>query len=226
MGNLQTVSNAQFDTACAAVPPPFGPLTRVGNVPSVAPNSHIATTVTSAAPFSRTFTISYNDLTDARTRDRILREAHAPDYADHLVIGSLLRAATAVHLSTGMAPMSKANYSRLINTLLYTSRVFGAHPIEAWKEVDTNQTVRLGTITPAVSGNNVTLTVNYSGAAEYLVVAYNRHANTNDAGVVFNLTSSPQTLPAFNYGAAGTYKPVVVLVGPGGVDFRVLSVTV
>lgn len=74
-----TVTNALFDAACAAVSPPYGPLTRQAGVdleavPYVDQNTDTKYGVTSALGVD--FMISYRELTDAYLLEDALRNAH------------------------------------------------------------------------------------------------------------------------------------------------------
>lgn len=75
-----TVTNATFDAALAAVPAPYGPLTRTGTAtdlqePTVTPNSNLRVAVRSV-PTQMIFQISYEDLLNVQVRDDLMKEAH------------------------------------------------------------------------------------------------------------------------------------------------------
>src|SRR5258707_294206 len=77
MSNLTTVSNSTFDTGAAAVPGPYGPLTRVDSLdalPRSVPNSETPIAVTGQGGLA--LYISYNDMVRADVRDSLLLEAY------------------------------------------------------------------------------------------------------------------------------------------------------
>lgn len=227
MANYATITNTQFDAAAAAVPAPFGPVTRQENVGTATPNSHLPVLVRSAAPFSRDFRISYSDLLDVERRNRVFFNAHEADNVIHLMLGSIVRAAAAVHLTNNFAPMTDANFQRFIRTLRFLNNLFGVVPIEAWKEVDADETVRIGSPT----GNTAlaySLSIPVTGAADYVVVDFGVPAATphNPTGRVFNLSAGGVATATNTYAAAGTYQVTIIAVGAGGVDFRRVSATV
>lgn len=68
-------TNAQVDTAAAAVPAPYGPLTRVTDMSHLpTPNENILIRLTTASGSS--IYMTYNQLTNPEVRDRVLRYGH------------------------------------------------------------------------------------------------------------------------------------------------------
>jgi hypothetical protein len=71
----KTVTNGNIDTACAAVPAPYGPLVRVTSVTGgPTPNSEIALELTSA--LGVTVHMTFEQLEDADIRLSLLKAAH------------------------------------------------------------------------------------------------------------------------------------------------------
>lgn len=76
-----TITNTTLDAALAAVPAPYGPLTRTGSGtdltadPTVSPNSHLRFKVKSTTS-QLVFEISYEQLLNTVVRDDIIKEAH------------------------------------------------------------------------------------------------------------------------------------------------------
>lgn len=116
-----TVSNATVDTAAAAVPAPYGPLTRVTDVTTLpTPNSEQIiefTTDGSSPAMGEVFTVymSYTQLTTAAIRDRIL--AYAAGIAGQTL--SLIDRIDAVNTIAAAitAPYTLAEYQQLIGEL-------------------------------------------------------------------------------------------------------------
>lgn len=217
MANFSTVTNAQFDTALNAAPAPFAPVTRVDNVPSVSPNSHIPIRVTSS--YNHTFYLSYNDLQDAERLRRLLYEAHASLNIMHLELADFARAVLAISDKHVTTAMPDAEYARLINTLRYTQRLAALVPIKAWDEVNVDKGIRF---THAVTGTGLTRTVTITAPVNVDYVAVYWGDDTSDYAVV----SGPSTALTHTYAASGSRTLRIIAAGPGGVLSKTQTITV
>lgn len=107
-----TITNSNLDTLAAAVPAPYGPLTRVTSVASLpTPNSEIRIEFTSQ--YSISVWLTYEELQVAGVRDRILAQAH--EWTD--VVTNMKTHITALDaLADGMsAPHTYADYQTLVD---------------------------------------------------------------------------------------------------------------
>lgn len=116
------VSNATVDTAAAAVPAPYGPLTRVTDLDALGinPDSEVViefTTDGSAPAMGEVFTVrmSYSELTNTAIRDRILE--YTAGVANNVL--SLIDRIDTVNTAAAAltAPYTEANYATLIGLL-------------------------------------------------------------------------------------------------------------
>lgn len=70
------ITNSDYDTRAAAVPAPYGPLTRVGDVPDRDPNSNVKIEATTAIGDTPVL-LSYDDLGEPEVVDRVMEESHS-----------------------------------------------------------------------------------------------------------------------------------------------------
>lgn len=129
-----TISNAVFDAACLLVPPPFGPLTRVGNLetePVLIVNSHARYAVTGQGGLA--FQISYDELVTVGSLEDVLREAYAlPSLIlDLKTLANLLyNRVTAINLLTG----TPQQYEAAMNLLQYFRPAWLKMPVFSFEE--------------------------------------------------------------------------------------------
>lgn len=217
MANFSTITNAQFDTALANVPAPFAPVTRVDNVSSTSPNSHMPVRVTSS--YNQTFYLSYSDLQDADRLLRLLYEAHASLNIMHLELADLARAVVAISDQYATSAMPKSEYARLINTLRYTHRLAALVPIKAWDEVNVDKGIRF---THAITGTGLTRTVTITAPVnvDYVVVYWGDNTSS------YKAVSGPSTALTRTYAASGSRTLRIIAAGPGGVLSKTQTITV
>jgi hypothetical protein len=109
-----TITNGNIDTAAAAVPAPFGPLTRVTSVADLpTPNSEITLELTAAT--GETVYMTYEQLQDADVVQRILSYATGLQYKTQEIIDTIETINTAAQALT--APYTYAEYKALIDDL-------------------------------------------------------------------------------------------------------------
>lgn len=109
-----TVTNGNLDTLAAAVPSPYGPLTRVTSVASLpTPNSEVRIEFTSQ--YSVSVWLTYEELQVAGVRDRILAQAH--EWTD--IVANMKTEINALDaLAEAMsAPHTYADYKVLVDYL-------------------------------------------------------------------------------------------------------------
>ena len=143
MAALTTVTNASFDTACAAVPTSVGgALTRIGDLeadPVIEPNSHIPIAVDTLTDVR--MYISYDQLVDVNVRNRMVLEAGGLQ-GQLASIFNFIAAMDAFNDVNGTFDPWLATeedymgFMRLFQTNLI--KILNSHPIEVWHEVPAN----------------------------------------------------------------------------------------
>ena len=141
MSNYATITNSQFNTACAAVPGPFGPLTRVGNLEAATvpvPNSHIRFSVTGQG--GKAFEISYDELSKPDVRDDVIREAYGVGYIinDLKEFVELLNAAAA---RLNVLTSTPADYHDVFQLFKYYPAIIGLTPVHNRAELSKNNKI-------------------------------------------------------------------------------------
>lgn len=207
MTDLATVSNATFESAAALVPPPFGPLTRVGSLestPRALPNSVTPIAVTGQG--SVPFLISYNDMQNEGVRNRIIAEAYGVNYLfvqmfQHIKVLYFQMAAESNLLTASKTQL--APWMRMLKTL---PAFMANSPYRAFIEVDKNKKVR-ARFTVSGTGANRTVVNTTTGEALYYLWEWGD-----------GTTSILKDPPTKTYAADGTYIIKLYAIGPGGED--------
>lgn len=127
-----TVTNAAFDSLASAVPAPFGPLTRVGDLeadPRVIPNSGYRIAVTGQG--SLAFEISYDELNNAGIRDDVIAEAYG--WRNKLLklktfSEAIYRAANELNLFTS----TEADFAEVMRMFQYYEEIQGMMGVKYW----------------------------------------------------------------------------------------------
>ena len=214
-----TITNATFDVAAAAVPAPYGPLTRVDDLestPTYSPNSHIGVRVTSAAGVA--FEISYADLTASNVvRDQYIKEAHGvqgklqdlADWAAQL---------NAVLNNTAFDPLAAPDHfwQWILKAFQAMPEICALAPFEAFDEVQDRTTEMVASIATATVALVVTITNNSTGLYHFALIDW-------DDGT-WDLIGMDTTSIAHTY-SAGSYDPVLWIIGPQGIDSDTDNVT-
>jgi len=105
-----TITNGDLDTLAAAVPAPYGPLTRVTSVASL-PTPNSAHRIEFTTQYSVSVFLSYDDLQNDALVEKVLSQAH--DYTS--VVGRMKDAITGLDAlaDTMTAPHTYADYQSL-----------------------------------------------------------------------------------------------------------------
>lgn len=222
---LSTITNATLDAALAAIPGPYGPLTRTGTdtdltVNPIAPNSMLKLHFKSTVNTDIDVYASYDQLVDdTQVRDDILEDAFG------------LRAKIAGKLDPWVTQMNAvingANFNALtmtegavVNAWMSLLRMFVSLvelgidiPWEAYHEIDGhNREVFNATFALVDNANVVTLTNNSTGQYQVALVDWGDNS--------IELWRGEDLVHDYTGAAAGAYTVRMVLVGPKGVDFH------
>lgn len=215
---LTLKTNGNFDTIAAAVPVPYGPLTRVGSMPDLNYNSNQPIEVTSV--LTKTLYISYDDMVDVSVRDKILAEAHSTGGVVHA--GYLLHQLVnvlKVYLDTAdnAGWYTDAEFAGAIKILRYFHPIFALLPIDAYLEYDGTPVV--ASFTSDDTALVVDFTNTSTGEADYYLWNFGDNATSMTPG----FAPSPVQ---HTYSGAGTYTVTLTAVGPGGIKSVSAAVTV
>lgn len=210
---LTTVNNGTFDTAAAAVPAPFGPFTRVGNVPNTSPNSNVPQKVT-AFSGSVTLYVPYDTLNNATLLAKFIKDNFGIDYLIYQL--GLVTRVIDEHLKDIAPPLTTAAEERsVLQALSIIPTLFGTLPWKALTEYDKSLEASISfTATPSGANANIVATV--SGQV------YWRLWDFGDGQVSIVDTNSF----SHTYSVDGTYVIKLIVIGAGGIkEFR-RSVTI
>lgn len=124
---MAEINNGQIETAAAAVPAPYGPVTRVGDAPNADPNQNMKIEFESA--LGVTFYASYEELTDSTTINNILERAHSRRGFNHPAweLAQTIQILAAYIDSLDGPPYSDDEYQMIID-VLRTQRPIMAQP--------------------------------------------------------------------------------------------------
>jgi hypothetical protein len=217
MGNFRTITNASFDTLCASVSGPYGPLTRVGSVSSVTPNSHIEVLV--EADNGVQFSISYNDLEDVQRRQQIIHQVMAEYTHGPLrdVFAAVLAAASYIRRETDSGlEATPREYSTALNLLRHCYHLMTLLPVGRNKEFSNAKQVRLEGVTATETSAGVfDVTGNVVGDVSHVMFFPNQDSlgylvdMDENGGFEFTTTDF---VPAYTSDTTGQ----LVAIGPGG----------
>lgn len=200
-------SNANFDTLAAAVPAPYGPLTRVTDINTAFDyddNSDAKVEATSA--LNVTVFISYNQLNDAATRDAILFRAHAVKGINAIIdpIQHTIKALNAYLSSLSGPGFSDAEALKVFNVVRTMLPFVGmpANNSTAWEPG------RKTGVTQVISGTDASRTATLMLEGDpALVVTFWGDGN-------YDIGNGPHTN---TFAADGDYVIQTIAIGPGGV---------
>ena len=212
MAALTTVSNATFDTACAAVPAAVGgPLTRVEDFtadPIIKPNSHLRVETTAAGGI--TVYISYDELVDVNVRNKIVLDAHGQQGILARVFD--LITALDVLIDNGFAPLvSNAVEFMAIMRMFQVNiiPILDSLPLGIWYETPPRVALA-SSFTEVFSDpdNTVTNTADQDGVSAFLW-------DWGDGEV----STEWQPTDPHNYGSSGTYTTrLITMSREGGIS--------
>lgn len=219
MADLATVTNAQFDTLASGVPGPFGPLTRVGSLEEatrLVPNSRTPIEVySSTAGIGDThFYISYEELSDAKVTERILREAFGVRYnvLDLQVFAEMFHGAIE---AVDVLDATHEDYERTMGLIQFYPKIrdFTAK----WDKYELKNSNRIqASFTLAVTSAAVRTMTNTSTGYDIQTYVIDWGDGTFDR--IDSTPAAPFTTQAHTYTADGTYEIVLYAAGGGGVD--------
>lgn len=207
------ITNTDFDNRAAAVATPYGPLTRVGDVPDQDPNSNVrieATTAISSTPVL----ISYDDMGEPEVVKRMMEEAHSGrglNVPQVLSLKRLFQVGYELADSYGNPPFSDAELRSLIE-LIRTNRLVTWQPD---KMSERGGDVAVANFTVADAGSNAADVTNTS-VGKIDVYMWDWGDGT------FSWDASPAN---HTYGSSGSKTIVLTVIGAGGIDQISKSVT-
>jgi PKD repeat protein len=205
-----TVDNTAFDALLAAVPAPFGPLTRTGTdtdldtAPTVAPNSQIKYHVLSAAGVD--VYISADELGDADVTLAICRDAHGESTVLLDLDGFSQAIATVFNALGDPLAIDHADYIPIFRAFQNLKELLGLIPSMEWTDAGdvADPVVADFTATPAAL---VVSFVNNGTEADATIWGW----DFGDGNFDSDWTPGDHT-----YAAAGTYTITLYVFGPYG----------
>jgi len=216
-----TINNATFDAALAAIPAPYGPLTRTGTTTNLetgtrpATNSDVRYHVKSAAGYD--VYISYEELASSAKYMPILKEAHGVRsvIADlKTYINALDQALDTV---TNPLTLSEIEIQAILRLFQAFPHILTMLPFQAFYETGTKDPLVADC---SVTVNNTTRTVTFTNTTVGDVTAYLWSFGDGDL-------SLEKTPPAKVYGGSGpgSFTVRLLAVGPRGISTDTATVT-
>lgn len=238
MATLIAITNATYDTAAAAVPAPYGPLTRVTDLeptpsavlPLVAPNTDWQVENTAASGV--TVWITYNQLIDPVTALDIIKEAHGVNSAiqeiEDLIVAMNDVFAVAEWDSLTAAP---ADYTKLVRAFQSIPRLFLSIPTFAYEEVDARSDDFLADFSIVQSGTGdrtIVITNVSTGLYHYILWSFGGDVEDLDGNVLPLVSGEDPAPPQFVYTGTGadTLELRLTLIGPQGISTALEEVDV
>lgn len=227
---LSTITNATLDAALAAIPGPYGPLTRTGtdtdlSVNAVAPNSMLKLHFKSTVNTDVDIYASYDQLVDdTQVRDDILEGAFGLR-AKFVKLDAWVTQMNAVINGANFNALTMDNYwvnSAWMSILrMFVSLVeIGIDiPFEAYHEVDGHNRETLNAAFTLVDSANI-VTFHNTSTGQYQIALVDWGDNHVE------LWKGEDLVHDYSGEAAGNYTVRLVIVGPKGVDFATDTVVV
>lgn len=220
------IDNATFDTRAALVPAPFGPLTRVDAMPDVTPNSNIPVGVTSAAPYSLAFEISYDDIDYTNFPDQVMARLineHGIDGMMYVFNIWYTVFAANVAAITNWPKVTDTEFASVVNSLRLLEQLFAMVP--RYRKDSFNHEEVLATpdftIADAVAVNTADVT-GISIVGDYDWVAW-----TSDSTVTtWTPSDVSDALTTILFDSTGAKEVTLSVAGPGGIKSVTKSVTI
>lgn len=217
---LAIITNANVDTACAAVPGPYGPLTRVGSVSNTSPNSNIGIAVTSF--FNVPLVLSYEEILDLPTLAAKLERLHAKVGSTALKLDILANVVAAKIASYGALPFTGTEIQDAFEAFAYEPSIIAMVPNRVWDEVDKSGLIVFSSVSAAVTLVSLQARLQFTLTGEVALLA----VDWGDGLKVVNYTPVTTFDVLRVYGSAGAKKIRIMAIGRGGVVERYISVTV
>lgn len=212
-----TITNGNYDTAAAAVPAPYGPLTRDEDVPDMSPNSDRKVQTTSALGVVAFFT--YDQVNDLDTIERLLEFVHSGKDVNHPAwdIFRIVQLLYFNMLSYAGPPYSAVELQTSVDILRTIHRMIGQPPNKnlgggSESEVQANFTV----VDADGAGAGLAADVTNLSTGDISMYLW----DWGDGDVSLGVSPANHT-----YGSAGAKTVTLTVAGPGGVDSIVKSVT-
>lgn len=220
---VTTVDNTAYDAELAAVPVPFGPLTRTGTTtdldvnPSVSPNSDVPFRVLSAS-LQEVF-ISFDQLQNTVQRNHMVKEAHGiQGRMDDL--SNWAAEFDAIINGANFDPLlAPDNYwQTLLQAFRFMPMLGIQMPFEAYEEVGDSNTLLVASFSQAQVTNTVTITNLTTGL-------YSGGLFDWGDGRVDIVPGINEVFPGPHTYADGSYTTRLFLIGPQGISVDTDSVT-
>lgn len=211
-----TVTNSDIDTLASAVPAPYGPLTRVDDVPDTGPNSHMRIKFTSNVNTTEVY-MSHDELDDDDTRDRILEIAHSGRGNNHAAyeLALLAEVLNAYAASYSGPPFTDAEAQALVDMVRCSRMVVSQPPNISDDPADHVE----ADFTIVDAGSQVgTVTNTSTGDFDYQLWYWNYGVDDTDVTV--------GAVTSHDFTSADDYDVRLVVIGPGGIDTVTKTVTI
>ena len=232
---LSTVDNTAFETALTnfhtATALPYGPYTRVGSVPDVAPNSNFPVHVTADSAGDAPFYITYEQLVDTNRAEavRLIEQAMSGTggNANLVRIGAAVKAISDAITDTGTTQWTDAEYMDILRMFSLIAELEGITRWHSRQDLAPRDLAVPSITVTAVDGGSQEIDFSVaiddpSGYVHAIVVNVNsgEHIHTS-----FRNTAITTQAVAMA-GGADDYDVVVTAMGPGGVITDTTTVTV
>lgn len=228
---LSTVDNTAFDAALAAVPGPYGPLTRTGTLtnldatPTLSPNSMIPYHVKSTINTDIDIYISFDQMADAQVSLDIVEDAFGirakianrldpwVTQMNAIINGTNFNALTMTEAAV------KAAWTALLRMFIPLVELGIDIPFGAYEEIDGHNRETLNAAFTLVDNANV-VTLHNTSTGQYSVALVYWGENSVE------LWTGKDLVHDFSGQGAGAYTVRMVIIGPKGVDFHTDTVNV
>lgn len=219
------ISNGTFDTRAALVPGPFGPLTRVGDMPDVTPNSNIPIEVTSASPYSLSFFISYDDMNygtyPLQVIERLVNEHGIDGFMYYFESWKEILDANITAI-TNFPKVTDAEFASIMNFLRVLEQLFALVPRYRADNFNHEEVLDFPDFTAADATGNAADISAISISGDYDWVAW----TSPQAVTTWTPSNVSAALTQVVFGSAGAKSITLHVAGPGGIQRVTKSVTV
>jgi len=201
---LADIDNATFDGVAAAVPGPFGPLTRVTDLETnvVSPNSQMPVRVTSVLDVA--FDISYDEMNDTDMLNKRLHEAHGALY----VYYAMCQAITVLyaHITVDLSTVTPAMIYTFLAAMRNLDSLYAMVPHQAAYEYDHNLDIVADFTATDGTDGTADFDQTITGDVDWFAWDF---GDAND--LALGITEDP----THDYGAADTYTVSLIVMGRG-----------
>lgn len=209
-------TNSDLNTLAAAVPAPYGPLTRVGDIPDQDPNGDVAVEFTSSVSSTPVW-LSRNQLASASRYLRVLEDAHSGagiNAGPALEMKRMVEVAYRRIVSFGSLPFTNEEIKEIYNILRTVPGLIATQGNISDEPRD--EIVLAFTVTDA--GDQHAAVVNTT-TGKYDLIMW----DWGDGTYSFTTSGSPAN---HDYVSAGSETVTAIAVGPGGVKELSKAVTI